>query len=168
MDLTFGIFCAIVPCVRYLALAAVYSIPSNRSTSPPLLRALDELGVKIPTPRFLPPTRQLATSPFSPFAAPDPCNSFLFTSFADPSNYLLSFHIFPKKHPGGGGQPPFLYFLYVRRYSLLTTPLLRPCKSPSNSFPSLPRGSQRTGHGTRTIRYFPSHQSATLSFRGTP
>src|SRR5271170_2386872 len=102
MDLTFGIFCAIVPCVRYLALAAVYSIPSNRSTSPPLLRALDELGVKIPTPRFLPPTRQLATSPFSPFAAPDPCNSFLFTSFADPSNYLLSFHIFPKKHPGVG------------------------------------------------------------------
>src|SRR5271155_5152341 len=99
MDLTFGIFCAIVPCVRYLALAAVYSIPSNRSTSPPLLRALDELGVKIPTPRFLPPTRQLATSPFSPFAAPGPCHPFFFLSFSPPPHPLPFFFPLPPPRP---------------------------------------------------------------------
>src|SRR5208337_1450786 len=84
-----------------------------------------------------------------------PRNLFLFTSFADPSNYLLSFHIFPKNTQGVGStsvpllplRPPLL----IAHHSSLAAPSLAATqKPPATPYPSMLHAqlSSRRGRGT--------------------
>jgi hypothetical protein len=151
MDLTFGVFRATIPCVRYVAIAAVVSISSHRSTSLPLLRALCVLCVKIPMQPLQPTSpAHHSTQPLPSFSTPSkhrahtntrklfPLYRLLYSSlyarfFASP---LLPHRPFPiprahkpfrcnaYKKPGGGGPHACPSALLTIHYPLLTPPLI--------------------------------------------